>query len=102
VRIISEAFLAEASENFPKAAKFLKGWETAVRAANWKNLQDVRKTYSNADAVVVESGRKVVVFNVCGNDYRLIAALHYNRQIAYTLKFMTHAEYSKNRWKHEL
>jgi mRNA interferase HigB len=41
----------------------------------------------------------VFVFNIRRNDYRLIAAVHFNRQIVYTLRFMTHAEYSKDRWK---
>jgi mRNA interferase HigB len=42
------------------------------------------------------------VFNVCGNDFRLIVAIHYNRGIVYTLRFLTHAEYSKDKWKKEL
>jgi mRNA interferase HigB len=55
--------------------------------------------YPHADAVTVASGRTVVVFNIRGNRYRLVTAIHYNRQLVYTLRFMTHAEYSKNRWK---
>jgi mRNA interferase HigB len=58
--------------------------------------------YPGADPVEVASGRQVIVFNVCGNTYRLIVALHFDRQWAYTLRFLTHAEYSKNRWKDEL
>jgi mRNA interferase HigB len=102
VRIIKETFLIAAAEQYPKAARFLEAWRATVRAAQWKNLNAVRKTYASADAVKVASGRTVVVFNVCGNDYRLIVALHYNRQIAYTLNFLTHADYSKDRWKEEL
>ena len=102
MRIIKEGFLVQAGIDFPKAAKFLEHWRTIVRAADWKSLVDVRRTYPNADSVKVQSGRQVVVFNVCGNDYRLVAALHFNRQVVYTLRFMTHAEYSKDRWKDEL
>jgi mRNA interferase HigB len=51
---------------------------------------------------VVGSGKSAVVFNVCGNTYRLIVAIHFDRQIAYTLRFLTHAEYSKDSWKNEL
>ena len=36
------------------------------------------------------------------NDYRLIVAAHFNRQSVYTLRFMTHAEYSTDRWKDTL
>lgn len=92
----------QAGIDFPKAARFLENWRAIVRAAEWKSLVDVRKTYPSADAIKVESGRQVVVFNVCGNDYRLVVAVHFNRQVVYTLRFMTHAEYSKDRWKDEL
>jgi mRNA interferase HigB len=52
--------------------------------------------------VKVSSGGQVVVFNVCGNAYRLIVAIHFNRQIVFTLRFLTHADYSKDQWKTEL
>ena len=42
-----------------------------------------------------------LVFNVCGNTYRLIVAMHFDRQMAYTLRFPTHAQYSADRWKDE-
>ena len=41
----------------------------------------------------------IVVFNIGGNKYRLIAAVHYNTQIVYALLFLTHAEYDKDKWK---
>ena len=68
----------------------------------WRNLVEVRRTYPGTDAVKVRSGRTVLVFNIRRNDYRLIVAAHFNRQIIYTLRFMTHAEYSKDRWKETL
>ncbi len=102
MRLIKKSFLIQKQKEFPKAAKYLRGWRGVVEAAKWQNIVDVRKTYASADAVRVKSGRNVVIFNVGGNTYRLIAALHYNRQIAYTLKFLTHAEYSEERWKDEL
>ncbi len=45
--------------------------------------------------------RNVIVFNLGGTKYRLITALHYDRGIAYILRFLTHADYSKARWKAE-
>ena len=59
----------------------------------------MRAVISSTDDVTVESGRRVVVFNIGGNKYRLIAAVHYNTQIVYALLFMTHAEYDKDKWK---
>jgi mRNA interferase HigB len=102
VRIIKEAFVKDASVLYPKAAKYLEAWRKIVRLAEWRSLPDVRKTYASADAVTVRSKRTVTVFNVCGNDYRLIVAIHYKSQIVYMLRFLTHADYSKDKWKDEL
>lgn len=52
--------------------------------------------------VRTKSGRNVTAFNVCGNDFRLIVAIHYDKQRIYTLRLLTHAEYDKNHWKNEL
>jgi mRNA interferase HigB len=58
--------------------------------------------FPHADAVIVESGKPVTVFNIAGNKFRLITAIHYNRQVIYTLRVMTHGEYSKDKWKVQL
>ncbi len=102
VRIIKEAFLVQAGKLHPKTAGYLEAWRRVVRAAEWRSLAEVRRTYPNADSVRVKSGRQVLVFNVCGNDFRLVVAAHFNRQIIYTLLLMTHAEYSKDTWKDKL
>ena len=102
MRIIKEKFLRDAAEHYPKAAKYLAAWTAIVRAAEWRNLADVRGCYGSADVVRVGSGKPVIVFNVCGNTYRLIVAMHFNSQRAYTLRFLTHAEYDRDDWKDEL
>ncbi len=102
MRIIKEKFLRDAAERYPKAAKYLAAWTVTVRAAAWRNMADVRVCYGSADVVRVRSGKPVIVFNVCGNTYRLIVALHFNSQVAYTLRFLTHAEYDRDDWKDEL
>lgn len=102
MRIIKEAFLVAAGRAQPPAARHLDVWRKTVKLAHWRNLVDVRRSYPGTDSVKVRSGRTVLVFNIRRNDYRLIAAVHFNRQIIYTLRFMTHAEYSKDRWKETL
>ena len=99
MRIIKEAFLAQAGRDYPEASHHLETWRKIVKAATWRNFVEVRRTYPGTDSVKVRSGRQVPVFNVRRNDYRLIVATHFNRQIVYTLRFLTHAEYSKDRWK---
>ena len=102
MRIIKEAFLVAAGREHPPAARHLDAWRKFVKAVAWRNLVEVRRTYPDTDAVKVRSGRQVLVFNIRRNDYRLIVAAHFNRQIVYTLRFLTHAEYSKARWKDTL
>ena len=102
MRIVKEKSLWDAAERYPKAATYLASWSKTVGRASWRSLADVRSSYPSADRARVSSGRPVYVFNVCGNTYRLIAALHFDRQMAYTLRFLTHAEYSKDRWKDDL
>ena len=99
MRIIKEAFLVAAGRDHPPAARHLDVWRKLVRTARWRNLVDVRMTYPDTDAVKVRSGRQVLVFNIRRNDYRLIVAAHFNREIIYSLRFLTHTEYSQDRWK---
>lgn len=99
MRIIKRATLASYWRRNPQAQAGLLYWHKLAKAATWTCLQDVRTTFPHADAVQVASGRSVVVFNIAGNKYRLIAAIHYNRQLAFTLMVLTHAEYDKARWK---
>ncbi len=102
MRIISRRGLREFARRYPDAADPLDKWRRVLRAAEWQNLQDVRRVYPHADMVTVASGRIVTVFNICGNKYRLIVAVHYNRQRVYVLRLLRHAEYSKGFWKERL
>lgn len=91
-----------ACSHYPKAAPALARWFKVAEHASWQSIVDVRQSYPDADAVVVGSKRTVTVFNICRNEYRLVTAVHYNRKKVYVLRFMTHAEYSKNMWKDNL
>jgi mRNA interferase HigB len=74
-------------------------WLKVAQAGRWQTFLDVRSAYASVDEVRVNSGKKVVVFNIAGNSFRLVCAIHYNRGIIYVLRFMSHAEYSKEKWK---
>jgi mRNA interferase HigB len=99
VRIIKPSTVRVFARQHPAAAAGLGRWLELVKAARWRTLHDVRRVFRSADEVRVASGRAVVVFNIAGNQFRLIAAIHYNLEKVFVLRFMTHAEYSKNRWK---
>ncbi len=61
---------------------------------NFSNYAELRETFPSADQV-----GKLTVFNIGGNNIRLIAAIHYNRKKIYIRAVLTHAEYNEQRWK---
>jgi mRNA interferase HigB len=102
VRIIAEGTVRQWAGQHARAAASLRQWVKVVRPVRWTAFADLRRTFPSADWVTVKSGRKVAVFNVAGHEFRLLCAMHFNRDMVFALRFMTHAEYSKDTWKHEL
>jgi len=102
MRIITRKRLREFAARYTDAAVPLAAWAKVVQAARWRNLDQVRLVYPHADNVSVYSGREATVFNIKGNHYRLITAIHYDRQRVFVMRFLTHAEYNKDRWKESL
>ncbi len=84
------------------ASTWLMTFLERAEAAKWASIADVRRVYPHADAVKVSGGKDVIVFNACGNSYRLVTAIHFNRGKLYILRFMTHGDYDKGRWKEQL
>lgn len=102
MRIIKTSTLRKFWEAHRDAEASLRTWIGQAKASEWRNFPQVRKTFPDADAVIVASGRMVVVFNIAHNRYRLIAAIHFNTRIVYTLMILTHKEYDRNAWKEQL
>jgi mRNA interferase HigB len=69
----------------------LDSWFHEVTKAEWKNSAEVTKMYATASIVSVER----VVFNIKGNDYRLVTAVDYRRRVVFIKWLGTHAEYGK-------
>ena len=102
MRIISKPRLTLYAQEHPAAKSALEHWHNITKHAHWRDLAQVRAVFPNADSVKVTSGKTVHVFNLKGNAYRLIAAIHYNRGKIFVLQFLPHADYSKDRWKESL
>ena len=102
VRLIKRSTLRHYASRFPKANRALNDWAQMVLSGKWQNLVETRRMFPHADQVKVKSGKVVTIFNVCGNDFRLITAIHYDRQKVFVLNFLTHAEYSRDQWKNRL
>lgn len=102
MRVITQKRLKVWGKKFPMAHKPLMVWHDAMLEGGWQNLDELGNDFPSADEVIVKSGRRVLIFNIGGKKYRLIAAVHYDKQRVYAMRFMTHAEYNKDLWKGQL
>ncbi|MBI1272133.1 type II toxin-antitoxin system HigB family toxin [bacterium] len=92
MEIINESELHSFAKRHSNARKPLANWINVTHAAGWKTSADVRKTFRSADYV-----KELVVFDIGGNNFRLISSIDYTLQRVYVLEVMTHSEY--DRWK---
>jgi mRNA interferase HigB len=91
MRVISEKALRKFWKKHTDADVALRSWLKITEGAAWKNLIEVRKDFPHADPV-----DQYTVFNIKGNEYRLVTAIHYNRKRVYVREVFTHPEY--DRW----
>lgn len=99
MHIVTIKRLKQASENHREAAQEIGSWQRIVKSARWRNFQELRGTFPDADDV-----DGFTVFNIRHNRFRLIVAVHYAKVIdgrltlghVYIGSFMTHKEY--DRW----
>jgi mRNA interferase HigB len=94
VRVISKPAILKFAQKHPNALVPLMNWYRITRRAEWSSLAEVRNDFAHADIV----GRRTV-FNIHGNDYRLIARVNYKTKRVFILYILTHVEYSKGEWK---
>ena len=92
--VISKPAILEFSKRHRDALVPLMNWFRITRRADWGSLADVRRDFAHADIV----GRRTV-FDIHGNDYRLIARVNYKTGRVFILHILTHQDYSKGDWK---
>ena len=89
MRVIAVKNLRDFWETQPSAEASLKAWLADAKAANWQSPADIKARYANAS--ILKSRR--VVFNVKGNDFRLIVAVAYQFAAVYIKFIGTHSQY---------
>jgi len=94
MRVINKKKVSDFIEDHLESKASLETWYRIVSKSDFGNFPDLRLTFPSADQV-----SDLTVFNISGNKFRLIAAIHYNRQILYVREILSHAEYSKNKWR---
>lgn len=75
----------------PAVKSALDAWFAEASRARWSTSADVKRLYASASVV----GSDRVVFNIKGNDYRLVVAIDYEKAIVWIKWVGTHAEYDK-------
>lgn len=94
MHIITRKRLNEFAEKYPDSKPALQHWYKHAKSKNFKSFVELRELFPSADQV-----GGLTVFNIGGNKVRLIAAIHYNRQIIYIRTILTHREYNEGTWK---
>jgi len=94
MRVITNRRLLEFSSIHHDAGGSLQAWRKTVESTGFSSFADLRNAFATVDKV-----GDLYVFNIAGNKYRLIAFLHFDRQLCYIKQVLTHTEYDKGAWK---
>lgn len=91
MNIISRNTITYYTQKYPKAKNQLLGWYQEIVKQNFENFNELKSVYGNASIV----NNQRVVFNIKGNDFRLVVAMNFRRKAGYVIWFGTHKEYDK-------
>ena len=91
MRIVTYKRILEFSKKYADAENPLNFWYHTVSAKEWNNFSDLRQTFNSTDYV----GNNRYVFNIKGNDYRLVAIISFNAKKVYIRFIGTYSEYEK-------
>ncbi len=89
MRIIAKRTLRVFWEEYPDAEEPLTAWYREVEKETWATPAELKEKYRSASIV----GGSRVVFNIKGNDYRLVVKINYAYSVIYIRFIGTHAEY---------
>ena len=93
MRIISKKTLKEFYECniYSDSKNSIEAWHKEVLNSNWSNPNEIKEQYGNASII----GSNKVIFNICGNKYRLIVKINYKAKIIFIKFIGTHKQYDK-------
>lgn len=91
MRIIARSKIVEYYTEQPDAKTALEEWFVKTKRAEWTCFADIRKSFNSVDNV----GNQHYVFNIKGNNHRLIAVIKYTIQTVFIRFIGTHSEYER-------
>jgi mRNA interferase HigB len=89
--VISYGTLREFMEEYPDSEDALNNWYRATLAADWSNFHEMKTIFNSVDAV----GNDRFVFNIRGNNYRLVAMIFFDIRTVFIRFIGLHKEYDK-------
>jgi len=93
MRIAGLNKLSDFMRKHARARSSLQAWIDFVKETTWSNSQDIKVRFRSADFL----SNNRVIFNISGNNYRLVVLVRYHEEQVLILRIGTHAEY--NKWK---
>ena len=94
MHVISRKALRQFWERHPDSESALVRWFRIMERTDFTDFEGLGAAFPSADKV-----GDFVVFNIGGNKYRLIAAIHFNRGRVYVRHVLTHHDYDRGVWK---
>ncbi len=91
MRIFTEQTLKEYIEKHPDTRIALQEWVSIVKRSEWRCFADVKATFNSVDNI----GNQRYVFNIKGNNHRLVVVIKFTIRFVYIRFIGTHAEYDK-------
>jgi mRNA interferase HigB len=95
MHVISRKQMKAFIKQHPDSESSLNTWYRLVKKNQFANFQELHDTFGRK----VDKVGDLVVFDITGNKYRLIASIHFNRQKLFIRHLLTHAEYDREAWK---
>ena len=93
MNVINRKAVRQMMRDHPESTTALDAWWKVTRAARWQHFEECRRSFTTADQV----GRSLI-FDILGNNYRLITVVSWRNQRIYVKALLTHREYERNTW----
>lgn len=93
MRLITKKYLIKSYELYPITEGSLKAFMAEIKAATWTKHADIKAVYPSV-SFIAGTGKRYV-FNIKGNDFRLVADIEFSSKLFYVVWFGPHAEYDK-------
>ena len=94
MEIVRRDRLVEFAQKHPNTRSSLNRWYDLMQGRNFGSFAELRSLFPHVSRV-----GKLTIFNIAGNNVRLIVSMRYDEERVYIRHVLTHAEYDKGKWK---